>query len=60
MNNDAPAPDPSPSNNPSLTALLSSLKRSALTLHNRLTSIHADAQFVLAAASSPPLRHRPL
>ncbi|KAG6172843.1 hypothetical protein E4U51_006795 [Claviceps purpurea] len=43
---------------PSLSSLLSSLKRSTLSIHNRLTSIHSDAQFVLRAASSPSLRGR--
>ncbi|KAG5937469.1 hypothetical protein E4U53_008187 [Claviceps sorghi] len=38
-----------------LSALLTSLKRSTLSLHNRLASIHADAQFVVAAASSASL-----
>ncbi|KAG5983227.1 hypothetical protein E4U55_000517 [Claviceps digitariae] len=44
---------------PSLSTLLTSLKRSTLTLHNRLTSIHSDAQFVLRAASSPSLLRPP-
>ncbi|KAG6006940.1 hypothetical protein E4U21_006559 [Claviceps maximensis] len=39
----------------SLSTLLTSLKRSTLTIHNRLTSIHSDAHFVLGAASSPSL-----
>ncbi|KAG6105020.1 hypothetical protein E4U31_001649 [Claviceps sp. LM219 group G6] len=43
---------------PSLSSLLSSLKRSTLSIHNRLTSIYSDAQFVLRAASSPSLRGR--
>ncbi|KAG5973523.1 hypothetical protein E4U58_004911 [Claviceps cyperi] len=43
---------------PSLSSLLSSLKRSSLSIHNRLTSIHSDAQFILRAASSPVLRGR--
>ncbi|ODA79866.1 hypothetical protein RJ55_05463 [Drechmeria coniospora] len=37
---------------PSLSELLSTLKRSALSIHNRLASIRADADFVARAASS--------
>ncbi|KAG5989094.1 hypothetical protein E4U43_004566 [Claviceps pusilla] len=45
---------------PSLSTLLTSLKRSTLSIHNRLTSIHSDAQFVLRAASSGSCSSRPL
>jgi hypothetical protein len=34
------------SNNPNLSSTLSSLKRSALSIHNRLTSIISDSEFV--------------
>ncbi|PNY27737.1 Uncharacterized protein TCAP_02326 [Tolypocladium capitatum] len=37
---------------PSLSALLAGLRRSALSIHNRLASIHADAQFVARAAAA--------
>ncbi|GAB0133805.1 hypothetical protein EsDP_00002200 [Epichloe bromicola] len=45
---------------PSISTLLASLKRSTLSIHNRLTSILADAQFVQLAASSASLAPRPL
>ncbi|KND93409.1 tRNA A64-2'-O-ribosylphosphate transferase [Tolypocladium ophioglossoides CBS 100239] len=37
---------------PSLSALLATLKRSTLSIHNRLASIRADAQFVARAAAA--------
>ncbi|EQL01023.1 Initiator tRNA phosphoribosyl transferase [Ophiocordyceps sinensis CO18] len=37
---------------PSLSELLSSLRRSTLSIHNRLVSIRADAAFVARAASA--------
>lgn len=38
--------------NPSLSHVLTSLRRTNLTIHNRLASIRADARFVLAAAEA--------
>ncbi|KFH46968.1 tRNA A64-2'-O-ribosylphosphate transferase-like protein [Hapsidospora chrysogenum ATCC 11550] len=38
--------------NPSLSNVLTSLRRTNLTIHNRLASIRADARFVLAAAEA--------
>ncbi|KAH7318362.1 tRNA A64-2'-O-ribosylphosphate transferase [Stachybotrys elegans] len=48
-----------PPSQPSFSSLLSSLKRSTLSIHNRLTSIRADAEFVsrVEAAFGP---RRPL
>ncbi|QYS94806.1 Initiator tRNA phosphoribosyl transferase [Trichoderma simmonsii] len=40
------------SNQPSISSLLTQLRRSTLTPHNRLKSIHADAAFVAQVASS--------
>ncbi|KAK4066942.1 uncharacterized protein Triagg1_7942 [Trichoderma aggressivum f. europaeum] len=40
------------SNQPSISSLLTQLRRSTLTPHNRLNSIHADAAFVAQVASS--------
>lgn len=37
---------------PSMSQLLASLKRTTLTIHNRLTSIRADAEFVAAVAAA--------
>ncbi|KAM4056351.1 rit1 DUSP-like domain-containing protein [Hirsutella rhossiliensis] len=51
----APYPDPTAlifPHQPSLSSLLSSLRRSTLSLHNRLASIRADAAFVARAASA--------
>ncbi|KAK5993635.1 hypothetical protein PT974_07070 [Cladobotryum mycophilum] len=48
--------DPFPSQQPSISQLLSQLRRSTLTPHNRLTSIHADASFVSRVASAFPRR----
>ena len=55
------------SNQPSISSLLTQLRRSTLTPGNRLKSIHADASFVAQVASafpSPPKkgkrRNRPL
>lgn len=45
---------------PTLNAVLSSLKKTSLSPHNRLRSIQHDASFVSAAASSPLGRGRPL
>ncbi|KAL7915126.1 tRNA A64-2'-O-ribosylphosphate transferase [Trichoderma velutinum] len=42
------------SNQPSISSLLTQLRRSTLTPHNRLKSIHADAAFVAQVASSFP------
>ena len=39
---------------------LTSLKRSPLTIHNRLASIVSDAEFVRAASTSSRLRGRPV
>lgn len=50
-----PYPDPAAllfPHQPSLSSVLSSLRRSTLSLHNRLASIRADADFVARAASS--------
>jgi tRNA A64-2'-O-ribosylphosphate transferase len=44
----------------SLPSPLTSLKRSPLTIHNRLTSIVSDADFVAAASESKRLRGRPV
>jgi len=40
------------SNNPNLSNTLSSLKRSALSIHNRLTSILSDSQFVASVSAA--------
>ncbi|KAL7922424.1 tRNA A64-2'-O-ribosylphosphate transferase [Trichoderma austrokoningii] len=40
------------SNQPSISSLLAQLRRSTLTPHNRLRSIHADASFVAQVASA--------
>ncbi|OAK94890.1 hypothetical protein IQ06DRAFT_233576 [Phaeosphaeriaceae sp. SRC1lsM3a] len=40
------------SNTPSFSSTLSSLKRSALSIHNRLTSITSDSTFVTSVASA--------
>lgn len=40
------------SNQPSISRLLSQLRRSTLTPHNRLKSIHADASYVAQVASA--------
>lgn len=37
---------------PTMSALLSGLRRTTLTIHNRLTSIKADAEFVARAAQA--------
>ncbi|PHH83297.1 hypothetical protein CDD82_2267 [Ophiocordyceps australis] len=37
---------------PSLNSILSTLRRSTLSIHNRLSSIHADADFVSRAATA--------
>ena len=57
-----PDPHPStiilpPSNHQTFNQLLTTLKRTTLTIHNRLTSIQSDAAFVsrVAAAYSRPL-----
>ncbi|KAL7937163.1 tRNA A64-2'-O-ribosylphosphate transferase [Trichoderma chlorosporum] len=42
------------SNQPSISSLLTQLRRSTLTPYNRLKSIHADASFVAQVASSFP------
>ncbi|UKZ72869.1 hypothetical protein TrVFT333_000506 [Trichoderma virens FT-333] len=42
------------SNQPSISSLLTQLRRSTLTPHNRLKSIHSDAAFVAQVASSFP------
>lgn len=48
-----------PSNEqPSISQLLTSLKRSTLSIHNRLTSIRADAAFVSQVSAT--YRGRPL
>ncbi|CAI4213792.1 unnamed protein product [Parascedosporium putredinis] len=44
---------------PTLSSVLSSVKKSSLSAHNRLRSIRHDAAFVSAAASSPLGRGRP-
>lgn len=48
------------STQPSLSSVLSTLRRSNLTIHNRLRSCLADAEFVLRvrAAFNPPLPER--
>ncbi|PWI66072.1 hypothetical protein PCL_05550 [Purpureocillium lilacinum] len=43
---------PSAEQNASMSSLLGSLKRSTLSVHNRLASIHADARFVSRAAAA--------
>ncbi|EHK26097.1 uncharacterized protein TRIVIDRAFT_134900, partial [Trichoderma virens Gv29-8] len=52
------------SNQPSISSLLTQLRRSTLTPHNRLKSIHSDAAFVAQVASSfptyPPSHSEPL
>lgn len=40
------------SNQPSISSLLTQLRRSTLTPHNRLKSIHADAAYVAQVASA--------
>lgn len=59
-----PMPDPSYSSIifplASQPSPLTSLKRSPLTVHNRLTSIASDAAFVATAAQSRRLKGRPL
>jgi tRNA A64-2'-O-ribosylphosphate transferase len=46
------------SEQPSISHLLASLKRSTLSIHNRLTSIRADAEFVARVAEA--FKSRPL
>ena len=46
------------SQGPSFSQLLTTLKRNTRSIHNRLTSIKADAEFISAAVESFP--HRPL
>ncbi len=43
---------PSAEQHASMSSLLGSLKRSTLSVHNRLASIHADARFVSRAAAA--------
>jgi tRNA A64-2'-O-ribosylphosphate transferase len=45
---------------PSMSQLLSGLRRRTLSAHNRLASIRADAAFVAAVADGPAHRRRPL
>jgi tRNA A64-2'-O-ribosylphosphate transferase len=40
------------SNQPSISSLLTQLRRSTLTPHNRLKSIHADAAYIAQVASA--------
>lgn len=46
------------SNQPSISSLLAQLRRSTLTPHNRLKSIHADAAYVAQVASAFSTRHQ--
>lgn len=46
------------SNQPSISSLLTQLRRSTLTPHNRLKSIHADADYVAHVASAFSTSHR--
>lgn len=46
------------SNQPSISSLLTQLRRSTLTPHNRLKSIHADAAYVAQVASAFSTRQK--
>lgn len=41
---------------PTMSQLLGSLKHTALSIHNRLASVHADAAFVRTVAEAYPTR----
>lgn len=53
-------PDDLFANQPSIASLLTQIRRSTLTPHNRLQSIHADASFVAQVAAAFPTCSRDL